>query len=578
MNIRIFAVSAVIALCLLHPLSTSAASPPKIPGKTYFQTKDGCGFLVDDSTLASANEQNRKFLTENAGKYWIGNCLHGLIDGVGYLYDPSPVQQWNEFLDKVYVLGEDAFLGAMLNKATYAINLPNEGNVVFFANPGTIEYQISDMSDKGGWFKSAKFPVAWNAGMRSAPVFNLNDGSKGNDIKFQFSGALPANESYASTLSGMSFEATSKKCNDVFLNIKVKGCSPPGKVFDVYGVLIDGLAGSEPGAAESRFILCPDPKTPVGCEKLWESSVGKYIDAMLAHARLVAEKVTEQNAQLAEKRKSATDALPKAWKSYWATNAIKRDAIDAALSCREISDYGPISLEDAEYIQNKYSSPPCNTAVVAQAVLDRTSKFIRLEKESVGRRAEQVANLEQYNRDRAQSRNQAWAGFFNSMNAVIEIQMQVQQQRIDNANAKVAAMQQQQQSAPVYQSYSQPSSSSAGQQSYAADKVKITPIHKPELDAKSCVKLVELAGSDSSLSGGSRVFSNQCGQTVEIFWCTLEECERGSGNTWSLGAGRSWPAPKIEVRYGACLGANGGGMVKNSAGKYDGGGYACTGP
>jgi len=74
------------------------------------------------------------------------------------------------------------------------------------------------------------------------------------------------------------------------------------------------------------------------------------------------------------------------------------------------------------------------------------------------------------------------------------------------------------------------------------------------------------------------VFSNQCGQTVEIFWCTLEECERGSGNTWSLGAGRSWPAPKIEVRYGACLGANGGGMVKNSAGKYDGGGYACTGP
>lgn len=99
-------------------------------------------------------------------------------------------------------------------------------------------------------------------------------------------------------------------------------------------------------------------------------------------------------------------------------------------------------------------------------------------------------------------------------------------------------------------------------------------MHRPELDASSCVRLVQLAQGDPLSSYGSQVLSNQCGVTVEIFWCQVGgECERNGGNTWTVGAGNSWPVPAGQFRYAACRGKNSGGFDRGSQGMS----YKCTG-
>lgn len=76
--------------------------------------------------------------------------------------------------------------------------------------------------------------------------------------------------------------------------------------------------------------------------------------------------------------------------------------------------------------------------------------------------------------------------------------------------------------------------------------------------AMACVKLVDLAPGNSSVSGGGRVLSNQCSGPVEVAWCSMGgECERNAGNMWTIQAGRSWPVDREhEIRWGACHGAN----------------------
>lgn len=77
--------------------------------------------------------------------------------------------------------------------------------------------------------------------------------------------------------------------------------------------------------------------------------------------------------------------------------------------------------------------------------------------------------------------------------------------------------------------------------------------------AMDCVKLVTISKGDSSTTGlGNRVLSNQCNGPVQVGWCYVGgECERGAGNSWTIGPQRSWPVSAVkEIRWGACHGAN----------------------
>jgi hypothetical protein len=95
--------------------------------------------------------------------------------------------------------------------------------------------------------------------------------------------------------------------------------------------------------------------------------------------------------------------------------------------------------------------------------------------------------------------------------------------------------------------------------------------------AIDCVKLVTLTKNDSTMGGGGRVLSNQCGGPVEITWCySPGDCDPGRvGNSWTLGVGRSWPvSAEKEIRWAACHGANTAAFVKDSQGLR----YYCSAP
>ncbi|HUQ26755.1 MAG TPA: hypothetical protein VM140_13885 [Burkholderiales bacterium] len=89
-------------------------------------------------------------------------------------------------------------------------------------------------------------------------------------------------------------------------------------------------------------------------------------------------------------------------------------------------------------------------------------------------------------------------------------------------------------------------------------------IHNPAADARGCSRLVAKPGGQSGWQ-----FVNNCPTAVEFFWCSGAECERDSGNTWTIRSGGSWPVTGRDVRWGACRGANSGGFDQGSKGhKY----------
>jgi hypothetical protein len=106
----------------------------------------------------------------------------------------------------------------------------------------------------------------------------------------------------------------------------------------------------------------------------------------------------------------------------------------------------------------------------------------------------------------------------------------------------------------------------------APDPRRSHKIHNPAADAKGCTQLIQ--GKERgplSPIGGNLTFVNNCPTAVEFFWCSDKECTRNSGNTWTIGIGSSWPVDGINVRWGACRGANSGGFDEDSQGQR----YTC---
>ncbi|WP_395612329.1 hypothetical protein [Allosphingosinicella sp.] len=100
-------------------------------------------------------------------------------------------------------------------------------------------------------------------------------------------------------------------------------------------------------------------------------------------------------------------------------------------------------------------------------------------------------------------------------------------------------------------------------------------VHNPALEATHCVRIVAYGTRGSR--GFTQSIANHCGQVVEVSWCsTGGECERDSGNSWTLaasGPGSAYPIGSGAVRYGACLGRNSGGFAQGSQGQR----MICTG-
>jgi len=98
-------------------------------------------------------------------------------------------------------------------------------------------------------------------------------------------------------------------------------------------------------------------------------------------------------------------------------------------------------------------------------------------------------------------------------------------------------------------------SSTGGSNSGSSNSDRSRVIAADGRSAKGCVVLRTIA-KDSNMGGGGRVIANNCGETIEIGWCYVDnECGRDSGNQWNIRAGGSWPvSASREIMWGACYG------------------------
>lgn len=532
--------------CAQAAAQPADSSPPvQIPGHAYVQTPDGCGVLLEDAGTEASFLEARKYL---ASRSWLGACREGLADGYGYWLDAS--------LDSWLAL-QPALMLAGKQQPSRASIAPSAGVSTLSAG-ATVSYSL--LSEDNSSLALVIAPMVWNIDDPYVPYYTSDNGSALDDFTFTVS------EGRLGTASdGRSFSIGARNC--LIAGRKIKGCRALYGEFSVYGVLVT-TTRSDGSPSSDVFTLCPDPRTPVGCDGLWREVAGRDIDQAAERVRKVRAKLHEEIQAVEARREGAFAALPSEWRAHWQQHPPVRQGMETALRCLGISDLHPVSPEDAQRILAKYSTPPCQEAHTAAQALHWARSFIAIDAEGKRQEDEIQASYARARAERDASNAQAWSEFLGNASAMLGAYMQVQ------APAAVvpttASM-----PAPAYQPYGQPASQVAPT---AAGSTQVRPIHRPELEATSCVSLVQLSEGDPLSSYGSQGFSNRCGESVEVFWCKVgDECERGAGGTWTVHAGRLWPVSSGQYRWGACRGANSGGLVRESNGQHTGR-YACTGP
>ncbi len=535
-----------ITAILVLALSTAApAAVPEFPEHEYIRSLDGCGVLYPKDASAENLDAARKLF---GGRHWLGACRHGLADGFGYWVEPSP--------DSFFILNDTILVLGREQVPRFSI-APSAGVNEMTAG-ASITYVRREVDLKK--FEIVSVPVFWQPEQPLAPIINFDDGSSLDDFSFSHSvvGDPAGGSSLIMNLQSRTCAAAEKK---------IRGCRPIYSEFDVFGLWMtqSGTSGSS-----DSFTLCADPKAPGSCEALWRERAGPHLERISRLVQDVRSNYALERQTYAERSLAAEGALPSAWKAHWAANPIDRSSTDLARQCLEITDLHPASRTDAQRIRQKYSAEPCRSSSLAALSIAIADRYVAIDAAGRSQRQRQLEQYAQARAERDAENAAAWGQFFNNVSTMVGAYAAA------NAPAApaVVAMPAYTASAPAYQAYGQPAPSVAP--SGGAPQTRA--IHRPELEATSCVSLVQLAEGDPLSSYGSQVFSNRCGETVEVFWCKVgDECERGSGGTWAVQAGGSWPVPSGQYRWGACRGANSGGLVRESGGQHTGR-FACTGP
>jgi hypothetical protein len=537
----------VVALSSIAPAAASEPpAPPEIPGHAYIRSLDGCGVVLKGALdPANAEAVTRMY----AGRHWIGNCVHGLADGFGYWIDPA-MDSFMQVWPGLYVLGQE-----QLTRATI---VQSAGISEFLSAGASVQYMLS--SDDHKAMNQAVVPAIWNIDDPYTPFYTSNNGSALDDFSFSLSEG--EGEKRRMTI----FSVGARNC--VAAGRKIRGCRAVFEEFDVYGVSVTTTqAGAE---STDQFTLCPQPTSTEGCETVWRQVAGPHLDKAVVMARDTRARLLQEIGMAAQSGEAAEAVLPAGWKAHWAQHPVQRPGAEAAARCLGISDFHPVSAADAMRVREKYSTAPCNAAVTAAIAVSAADRFVAIDAKG---KQQETAIRDSYALARAErdaENAQAWAGFLGNLSTMIGAYAATQAPATGNSDYAAAVSP----PVPAYQSYGQPPASapSSGGKSYTRA------IHKPELDAQSCVSLVQLSEGDPLTSFGSQVFANRCGETVEVFWCKVgDECERGAGGMTTVAAGKSWPVTSGHYRWGACKGANSGSLQREANGQHTGR-YACTGP
>jgi len=397
---------------LLHAGSAFSAEPPKIPGKVYVKTADGCGLLFNEDPSMSPG-----FLGSYSQRYWLGECKHGLASGLGFWWDKT---DWRSSHTAYLSLGVGQFPRA---------NIDTRNGVSEFGIGSQLTYTLWNESKTS--FAMASVPTHWNINAPLTPFYNSNNGSSLDDFYFTLS---DKNSSKTEKKTEFSVSMDARSC--LIAGKNISGCKAVFNDFDVYGVLIQNSIGTE---SKESFTLCPDPKTTAGCDVLWRELAGPYIERITTFVKNTQAVMAAELEGLAKTGEVAETALPANWKDYWKAGPINRASVDMAMKCRELSDFSPVSLSNAFYIKQKYSMAPCSSAITANFAVEQADAFVKFDsmakdQEAAMREgyAKAKADLDAYNAE-------AWSGFFKTTSAMLGAQMQIQQQRIDQTNAQIAA-------------------------------------------------------------------------------------------------------------------------------------------
>jgi len=267
-----------LLLCLLAA-HASAAEPPKIPGKIYVQTADGCGMMF---------AEDPSFTPEILGyfkeEYWLGECTHGLANGLGYIYRPSHVLG---FVQMAYMkFGEQVLsLRASVSPASGQLSSINFGP----------EYTYSLTTEDGGSVSYASVPVDWDIRQpHTLPLFAETPPAAGNfniaSVIGIFGGAAKQEpalggsrfslvEGLASGVPKRSVDVRIEKRRCLLADKKIRGCHYSYDEFDVFGVVVDVAAG---GKRQASFTLCPVPKTLTGCGPAWRKATSAHLGSISA--------------------------------------------------------------------------------------------------------------------------------------------------------------------------------------------------------------------------------------------------------------------------------------------------------
>jgi hypothetical protein len=323
--------------------------PPLFPGESIFYTQNGCGIIFKQPTDtydepvgwdAVTNKPITKATTWKAyfGKMqWSGDCPFGIAHGLGTLAETKDMVAMINY-QSGYVRGRASgfmlFPAAMTGSEQYEAHLTGSGN----------KHVIIPVRDD-------PFKPLWSEFLSEEPSTRLS---------FDKTIISTSKSGCAAALEGKKF--------------KFKGCSYTNN-FSVYSVDV----AKEIDGYKATSTYCPDPKTSIGCDALWQQIAGPMIEQIKARWAIGEAELIKESERI--------ESFSKAWLAPLERGE-QAKANTAALAVEKTFKTNPKALTDAQisqlrnyYAQNKKMDE-----------LDRLDNFIdqrNEEKERAAQAAEQ---------------------------------------------------------------------------------------------------------------------------------------------------------------------------------------------
>lgn len=525
---RLIILAATFSGLLSGAVTAQTVAPPILPGEVYAETANGCGVIFSATEIAAGSAVSAAIESwrKNA---WYGRCVDGLIDGDGQVGSPGdPIS----FLRYSYVLG----------RGITSKRRDEEKRLTTYLAGG----QFVDIYDG-----PKPFGPRW--GYDNVNVY-------APDMKHWIS-------------------ARRDRCMEQEKKTKKFGCRSTNdyRAF-VLWVLIDG---------ESKQLVCPDPRTSEGCDKLWMTEGKPVFDKIEAF-------VAPIETELSERRVRYLSFITPAWRSQAAARQLEIESAGTAgqivdmvassivvgnlpeairlhelvarrfpgsqaiessklhlttLYCLQSAPELALATDDAAETTRIFQSEPCRQTGVAPPLLFSSKTVLDQSAYRSSIDAERAAGALRYQAERRRERDAYWGSMLGVITGVLA-----------NSAAPAAATPTYSGSALPATNYGSPATQSAypGQSARGSGAESIA--HNPANESYSCIAAIDKNGFAASgvRSVMGAVFRNKCAYSVEVTWCVVgSDCNPGYSNIATVlgnsDRGISYDAGRAgQINWAAC--------------------------